>query len=644
MCFRIVLTLVVALVLAGRVTWAQGVDERYVHIYNLIQDADASVIGGQAASAREKYLEAQGALEELHTALPGWNEAVVQFRLKYIAEKLQLLGLNDPSAADKNVRGASSPADGGEGTTRPLREQISRLAADNEMLQSKLKEALSAQPANVDSRELARSEETIKALQKELEVLRVRLTEAEARPDRPISREVYQETLRELSDVRQKVAEQGEMIMSLSLEKKALRTQLLSTEQAVQLKRLSDENLELKQQVDTLRLHVESNVGAEILAGQFGGLQKQLLSQQSRNEVLLAEKQILEEQLTRLEKRRDVDGLEATKQLERALAEARSAIQSSNDTVSALRDSLRAAQEARERLEGEKAEIQAQVSAARSALGLERLARIKSDSRASSSLGELVQIQRERDELKGQLTAVSRELQETQTRLQLVEAKQSRGRDADLNVALVSTRPRKGGVTSSQALPPEFRPASQASVGTDDPQTLAAITNRAGSNQNTEESPATLAHMAAIQLDQNRLADAELTLKTALEKDPTNAMSLRLLGQLQVRKRNFDAALETLSQAVKLDPKNAEACNFLGLTLMEKGLSDPAEFALLRSVRLSPNYGDAHFNLAVVYLRRRPPAYGKAFEHYQRALADGHSIDPAVEADLKRGSPASIAR
>jgi Flp pilus assembly protein TadD len=63
-----------------------------------------------------------------------------------------------------------------------LREEISRFAAQNAMLEARLREALSVQPAAIDPRELAKAQERIKALQKERDLLAVSLEQATGRP------------------------------------------------------------------------------------------------------------------------------------------------------------------------------------------------------------------------------------------------------------------------------------------------------------------------------------------------------------------------------------------------------------------------------------------------------------------------------
>ena len=54
------------------------------------------------------------------------------------------------------------------------------LQADNETLQAKLKEALAAQPAAVDARELARVQEQLRSLMKENDLLKISLAQGKA--------------------------------------------------------------------------------------------------------------------------------------------------------------------------------------------------------------------------------------------------------------------------------------------------------------------------------------------------------------------------------------------------------------------------------------------------------------------------------
>jgi Tfp pilus assembly protein PilF len=260
-------------------------------------------------------------------------------------------------------------------------------------------------------------------------------------------------------------------------------------------------------------------------------------------------------------------------------------------------------------LEDSKKDLESQLAIARSSLASERLSSFRQEEAARQYAEKAEGLERQRVDLQARLDVTSAELREARVQLEHAASDSSEKSGNNLNVALVRVGPVR----------------SPAGSSTD---------NNAGpapSGGKSEESAVNLAHLAAIQMDQGRLSEAEVSLKAALSKEPRNVMCLLLVGELRVRQRNFEAALEPLGLAAQIDPENAEAHNYLGLTLMEKGLGDPAEFALLRAVRLSPGYGDAHYNLAILYSRQKPPAYDLVRKHYRLAIEAGHAADDKLE-------------
>ncbi|HKW29983.1 MAG TPA: tetratricopeptide repeat protein, partial [Verrucomicrobiae bacterium] len=151
-----------------------------------------------------------------------------------------------------------------------------------------------------------------------------------------------------------------------------------------------------------------------------------------------------------------------------------------------------------------------------------------------------------------------------------------------------------------------------------------------------------LANLAAIELEENKLDDADKHIQAALAQSPNDAYNLTVLGRVQFAEAKYDEALDALSRAAKLDPQNPDIENYLGVTLAQKGLRTQAETALRRAVQLDPNYGAAHNNLAVIYLTQQPPMVELARWHYQKALAAGQPHNPALEKMLaEKGAPVS---
>jgi Flp pilus assembly protein TadD len=81
-----------------------------------------------------------------------------------------------------------------------------------------------------------------------------------------------------------------------------------------------------------------------------------------------------------------------------------------------------------------------------------------------------------------------------------------------------------------------------------------------------------LANLAAIELQQNKLADADTHITAALAQNPDDAYTLSTFGYLKFREQKFDEAFDALSRAAKLDPQNPQIQNYLGVTLSHKGL------------------------------------------------------------------------
>jgi cytochrome c-type biogenesis protein CcmH/NrfG len=175
-------TLVIILLAAVSMARADGLDDQYVQIFNLIQEAD-SLSSNHPKQALAKYLQARTSLQTLKSGSPEWNSKVVGFRLSYVDAKIAALSEKAPAAAPS----LSADKTGAVGApVRPLppapsptereaaaQDQVRQLQAERGALQAKLKEALAVVPAKSDPQELARAEEKIKALQKENQSLKL---------------------------------------------------------------------------------------------------------------------------------------------------------------------------------------------------------------------------------------------------------------------------------------------------------------------------------------------------------------------------------------------------------------------------------------------------------------------------------------
>jgi hypothetical protein len=80
--------LVLALLMALWPVRAEGPEDEYLKIFNLIQQADDLDTAGKAAPAKAKYQQALTALVNLQKTYPTWNTKLVAVRLRYLTEKL----------------------------------------------------------------------------------------------------------------------------------------------------------------------------------------------------------------------------------------------------------------------------------------------------------------------------------------------------------------------------------------------------------------------------------------------------------------------------------------------------------------------------------------------------------------------------
>lgn len=142
-----------------------------------------------------------------------------------------------------------------------------------------------------------------------------------------------------------------------------------------------------------------------------------------------------------------------------------------------------------------------------------------------------------------------------------------------------------------------------------------------------------------------RLGDtknAEEVLLKAVKARMETAPAWMTLGLVYLDADRLDQALGAFSQAAVYDSGNPRIHNYLGVTVGRKGWRDGAEAELRRALEIDPNYGEAHFNLAVFYLERKPPAVELARRHYKRARELGAEADPLLEKQLiPREAPAS---
>jgi len=220
---------------------AQGPDDQYVQIYNEIQQADSLSSSGQPREALAAYVEAQKALQRFQKGYPDWNAGVINFRLGYVAEKISALSANIPTTATPATASTPpakpAPAEPAEPVKSAAqvdlenqlgaaKEQLGQLRDEKASLQAKLKEALAVRPASTDPRELAKAEEKIKSLLKEIDLLKVSLEKRNSKVPAAVELKGSEPAKQALAEANRLLAEETRKANGLALEKKTLQEQL----------------------------------------------------------------------------------------------------------------------------------------------------------------------------------------------------------------------------------------------------------------------------------------------------------------------------------------------------------------------------------------------------------------------------------
>jgi tetratricopeptide (TPR) repeat protein len=621
--------------------WAEGPDDQYVGIYNLIQQADSLSEKGRLPQAMAKYLEAQTALKRFQSAYPDWNVKVVNYRLSYLGTKITQISSSAPPVLPASPTPAASlPATATDAPTasptikpapaaseaatppvasvvvpapaleidnqvKDLQDQVRHIEAEKVLLQAKLKEALAAQPSAVDPAELARAEEKIKELQKENELLKSSLAQVKTNAV-PTDAATLELNRQALAEAQQKVAQLTQANAALALEKEALQARvktLAATDEATMS--LRAENEILKKQVVELQSKEPAAPKGQDAKRQLLEAQSQVAALQSDKEILRLEKIALENQVKRL----------ATAPAVAPVAVAAAPVPATTVDTAATDAKIR-------QLEAQRDELQKSLDAATKG------SKGRKQGKEAARIAEMTQ----------QLAALH-------ARIEVFEARQVPYSPEEL--ALFKT-PDNALVASAHAPSRKTMkdlPPATAKLVADAQRFMAG-----GQLDKAEETcleilklddkdVVVLGKLAAIQIQLNHWEEADKHVHQALAISPEDAYAQTVLGELKFRQQKYDEALDALSRAAQLSPQDPEVQNFLGLTLSEKGMRGPAETALRKAIQLDPGYANAHNNLAVIYVTQKPPLMELARWHYQKAIAAGHPKNAELEKLLNAPKP-----
>lgn len=618
-------------------------DDQYVIIYTLIQQGDASLNSGEQQQALGDYSEALRELEQFKQVNGDWNPTIVNYRLKYLTEKITALAPQVPQTNAPVAAGAPptppAPQDL-QSQIASLNAQIHQLQTDDATLQAKLKEALSVQPASVSADAFAQMQAQVTALTKENDLLKA--TAAQAANAAPQTNPQLQQAL----------ADQTARANQLTQQNQSLQARVQSlTPDANAAEALREENALLKKEMSAMNaVPAGSNSGMEAVLARANQLTQE-------NQALQARVQSLTTDASDAEALREENAL-----LRKELNDAGSAnAATANGDLAAARRQI------------------AQFQADATADWLEKTAlenRVKQwqEEAVYSTTGgiappaqsdlqsQIRELTLERDNLLAELGEANKKL---------YGRNQSAAGQIDTLAQQIETLRARVAVDEAQPVPytPQelalFAPEPVKANPNAEKKSIHALPNGAAvlvaeaqnyyTNgeyeqaaadyqkilQRDENNPLALGNLAAIELEENQLDDADTHIQNALAQNPNDAYNLTILGRVKFSEGKFDDALDALDRAAKLDPQNPQIQNFLGVALAEKGLRAQAENSFRKAILIDPNYGDAHKNLAIIYLSANPPMVELARWHYEKALAAGLPPSPDFEKMLNAQNAAS---
>jgi Tfp pilus assembly protein PilF len=576
-----------------------GADDQYIIIYSYIQQADSSYGSNQSREALKEYGEAQGELQKFQKVYPDWNPNIVNYRLNYLAEKITELtphvAVVPPGAPATNA----VPAAGAEFQAQlsDLQTQVQNLSANNATLEAKLKEALAAQPAMVDSRELAKAQDQIRELMKEDDLLKTSLAQSRAEKIPVADTNVLAQAQASVTDLNKKLSAESARADKLANENQALQSRVkdfLAGSEAMEA--LRAENALLKKQLAEAQLAATNQTSLTALTNELAQSQLQISILQSNAVINGLEKMALEQRVKQLQAATNNPPVASPAQKEN---EARIR------DLTLERDNLLAKLDAaNKQLYGSRQDVAAQVGQLTDQINTLR-ARLSVDEAAAVPY--------------------------TAEELALLNQPKPVAANPDVEKKSIAQMP--AGTATLVAEAQNHFAARQYDQAEDDYLQIL---------QHDQNNGLVLANLATIELQQDKLDDAEKHIKAALAQSPDDAYDLSIFGYLKFRQEKYDDALDVLSRAAKLDPQNPEIQNYLGVTLGHKGLHTQAEAALRKAITLDPNYAAAHNNLAVIYLNEQPPLIELARWHYQKALDAGQPHNPELEKELSdKGVPVS---
>ena len=551
---------------------AASPQDDYLQIYVMINEGDKLDNTGQKSQAREKYENALNKLEKLKNENPEWEPTIVKYRIKYLNDKLS----NLKSAKDTPPAAPEKPA-------APAAEKPPKSppAATPESPVPATQRSEAPTPL-VTSDDPSALRQKIIALTGDLESTRTELKQAK-------------------NDLEQALAEKKQLKEKLSA----------SPAPDANVAKLQEENTSLRQKLTATEESLKKAAGGELsgemtsLRGQVDSLEKKLAEANARSTELTRANDDYKKQIASL-----------TTQLQAAGTAGKS-----DSTLAKENAMLRS-------ILDRQLKEQARREAARR-LVLDEFKNLAVSTEALKTQMEVLSsplvslTNEEQDMLK--VSAPSLVAPEPAAPSSVPGSTPTLSKDAEKPASpeSFSEKPR---------IPEEFKEvAAKATSLYNEKKFDEAAAAYEQILAKYPQSIYALSNLGVVRFQQQKYPEAEKPLREAIRVAPNDAFSHSVLGIVLVQQEKYDDAIQVLSRAVALDPNDAKTRNYLGISSSRKGLQEAAEQECRKAIELDDSYGDAHFNLAVIYATQNPPSKELAKRHYNRALELGVPKDAELE-------------
>jgi len=145
--------------------------------------------------------------------------------------------------------------------------------------------------------------------------------------------------------------------------------------------------------------------------------------------------------------------------------------------------------------------------------------------------------------------------------------------------------------------------------------------------QNKQNQPA-LAGVGRCLLKLGKIDEArEILFQWSVIPSPDNGVNL-LLALVFSHDRQYARAIQLANIVINEDASNAAAHVILGVALAGAGQADQAMSEMQKAVALNPTLNAAHYNLALLMLKKDPGQAATAQAYYLNALKFGATPDP----------------